>query len=67
MFVQAAWSLYNEGMQPVHYSVVGSKLTGVGWNRRGHNIKYFKTTLKRCVCVIRFVLLCLLLAHGYFG
>lgn len=50
-----AGSLYNEGMQPVMYSVLGARDTGIGWRRAGHSIKYFKTNLRRfvklCVCV----------------
>ncbi len=42
-----AGSLYNEGMQPVMYSVMEGKQTGVGWRRAGNAIKYFKTTIRR--------------------
>lgn len=46
-----AGSLYNEGMQPVMYSTMEAMETGVGWRRRGHNIKYFKTPLRRYMYV----------------
>lgn len=42
-----AGSLYNEGMQPVMYSVMEAKQNGVGWRRAGHSIKYFKTNIRR--------------------
>lgn len=42
-----AGSLYNEGMQPVMYSVAGARETGVGWRRAGYSIKYFKTNIRR--------------------
>lgn len=42
-----ASSLYNEGMQPVMYSEVDAKLHNLGWHRAGHNITYFKTSLRR--------------------
>jgi hypothetical protein len=36
-------------MQPVAYSSVEARSTGVGWKREGHNIKYFKTLLRRYI------------------
>ena len=42
-----AGSLYNEGMQPVFYSEREAKERKLGWHRTGHNIKYFKTSIKR--------------------
>ena len=42
-----AGSLYNEGMQPVFYSEKEAREQGLGWHRAGHNIKYFKTSLRR--------------------
>ena len=42
-----AGSLYNEGMQPVFYSEHKAREQKLGWHRAGHNIKYFKTTVKR--------------------
>ena len=42
-----AKSLYSEGMQPVFYSEREARDQGLGWQRAGHNIKYFKTPLKR--------------------
>ena len=42
-----AGSLYNEGMQPVFYSEREARERKLGWHRAGHNIKYFKTSIKR--------------------
>ena len=42
-----AGSLYNEGMQPVFYSEKEARDRKLGWHRTGHNIKYFKTPIKR--------------------
>ena len=42
-----AGSLYNEGMQPVFYSEREAREQGLGWHRAGHNIKYFKTHMRR--------------------
>ena len=42
-----AGSLYNEGMQPAFYSERLAKERRIGWHRAGHNIKYFKTPIKR--------------------
>ena len=42
-----AGSLYNEGMQPVFYSEKEARENRLGWHRAGHNIKYFKTPIRR--------------------
>ena len=42
-----AGSLFNEGMQLVFYSEREARERKIGWHRAGHNIKYFKTPIKR--------------------
>jgi hypothetical protein len=39
-------SLFNEGMQPVVFSVRNAQENGVGWVRQGVDIAYFKTSQK---------------------
>lgn len=40
-------SLFNYGLKPAYYSVVGNKKFGEGWHRYGKNVSYFKGEINR--------------------
>ena len=40
-------SLYNKGMKVLTYSKKRAEESNIGWIRDGHNIAYYKNTIKR--------------------
>lgn len=43
-------SLYSKGMRPLLYSERAATENGVGWNRTGSDIKYFRNSNQASVC-----------------